>query len=140
MQAPAAPGTYALVLILDRPRRIAVGHLGTFDFPAGRYVYVGSALGPGGLAARVARHLRREKRLYWHVDYLLRYARVAEVWIRPGLGRRECAWAQAAAALPGATIAVPRFGASDCRCAGHLVCCTAKAVWQEAERCFEASV
>lgn len=134
MQPPAAPGTYALVLALDRPRRIVIGRLGVFDFPAGWYVYAGSALGPGGLAARVARHLRREKRLHWHIDYLLRHARVVEVWIRAGPERCECAWARAAAALPGATIAVPRFGASDCRCAGHLVYCPAQQAWPEVAR------
>jgi len=54
----AEPGTYALLLKLDKQERITVGRLGTFDFPAGYYLYVGSALGPGGLQARLARHRR----------------------------------------------------------------------------------
>ena len=49
-------GTYALVLQLERQEEIAIGKLGTFTFPAGYYLYVGSALGPGGLEARLARH------------------------------------------------------------------------------------
>lgn len=56
--AEAEPGTYALLLKLDKQERITVGKLGTFDLPAGYYLYVGSALGPGGLRARLTRHRR----------------------------------------------------------------------------------
>ena len=43
-----------------------------FYIPRGTYLYVGSAKGPGGLRARIKRHLRRHgKRLFWHIDYLL---------------------------------------------------------------------
>ena len=58
-------GTYALLLHLDSQRRIAVGRLKEFDFPAGHYVYVGSALGPGGLGARIGRHLRPCTKAHW---------------------------------------------------------------------------
>jgi Uri superfamily endonuclease len=114
------PGTYALIITLDRPRIIDVGRRGRFRFPAGFYLYVGSALGPGGLAGRLERHLRADKRLHWHVDYLLCRARVVQVWIAESAARRECDWAQAAMRLPEATIILPRFGASDCRCISHL--------------------
>ena len=46
-------GAYALVLHLERKEEITVGRLGTFAFPAGYYLYAGSALGPGGLEARL---------------------------------------------------------------------------------------
>jgi len=36
----------------------------------GWYVYVGSALGPGGLAAKVGRHLGGRKMCRWHTAYL----------------------------------------------------------------------
>ena len=49
--------------------RFTVGGLGTFDFPAGCYVYTGSP--KRNLHARVARHHSRGKRLRWHIDYLL---------------------------------------------------------------------
>jgi HEAT repeat protein len=42
------------------------------------------------------------------------------VWTHTGPTRQECAWAAAAAALPGANVVAPRFGASDCRCPAHL--------------------
>ena len=64
------PGTYVLVQRFSKRLEISVGKLGVLEAQPGFYVYVGSALGPGGLAARVGRHCRREKILRWHVDYL----------------------------------------------------------------------
>lgn len=112
-------GTYALVLYLARAQTIRIGKLGTFRFPRGYYIYVGSAL--NGLTARLARHLRHDKNKFWHIDYLLEYARVKEVWTHHGDERWECVWARAALALPRARIVVPRFGASDCTCPTHLI-------------------
>ncbi len=118
---PDRPGTYVLVLRLARPTTIGVGRLGRFSFPPGWYAYVGSARGSGGLAARIARHLRSPKPLHWHVDYLRADARPVEVWYAVGIRKRECVWAQALFDLPGASVPVPRFGASDCHCQAHLV-------------------
>ncbi|MHC4606159.1 MAG: GIY-YIG nuclease family protein [Planctomycetota bacterium] len=113
------PGTYALVLKTDRPLRLKVGALGRFLFPAGYYVYVGSAL--NGLEGRLRRHARRRKPCRWHIDYLRRRAEIVEVWTVVSRKRLECRWARAALATPGASVPVPRFGASDCRCPAHLV-------------------
>ena len=118
---PDRPGTYVLILRLPRLTTIGVGRLGCFRFPAGWYAYAGSACGPGGLAARVARHLRSSKPLRWHVDYLRASARPSAIWYAVGPQKRECAWAQALSGLPGAFIPAPRFGASDCHCPAHLV-------------------
>jgi len=117
---PARAGSYVLVLHLARPARLRIGRLGRFDFPAGWYLYVGSARGPGGLAARVGRHLRSSANPHWHIDYLRRVATVEEVWWREGVERRECEWAQAIGGWTGAKIIAPRFGASDCECKTHL--------------------
>jgi len=118
---PDQPGTYALILRLPHPATLDVGRLGRFQFPAGWYAYAGSARGPGGLAARISRHLRSPKPLRWHVDYLRAYAWPVAVWYTVGAGKRECAWAKALARLPGASAPIPRFGASDCRCPTHLI-------------------
>lgn len=118
---PDRPGTYVLILDLPRPTTIDIGRVGCFPFPAGWYAYAGSARGPGGLAARVSRHLRSPKPLHWHIDYLRAEARPVEVWYTVGSQSRECAWARVLAGLPGATIPVPRFGASDCHCPAHLI-------------------
>jgi len=117
---PAEPGTYVLVMSLDRHAAIRVGRLGTARFRPGFYAYVGSALGPGGIAARVGRHARGGGAVHWHIDYLRRVAPVQEAWYTTGHVRREHAWARALETLSrGPSIA--GFGASDCRCSSHLV-------------------
>jgi Uri superfamily endonuclease len=117
-------GTYVLALWLDVPRHISVGRLGQFQFLAGWYLYVGSAFGPGGLRARLTRHLRRTvagKHAHWHVDYLRDGAIWAGAWASGSGQKLECTWATALRRLPGARILVSGFGASDCRCRSHLV-------------------
>ncbi len=127
---PPQPGTYALCLSLDHPCMLQVGALGAFHFPAGLYVYAGSARGPGGLRGRLGRHLRGGVKLRWHIDYLRACARLVDlaydiqaVQGSPLPASLECRWSQALARLPGAAIPVVRFGASDCHsgCPAHLV-------------------
>jgi Uri superfamily endonuclease len=127
------PGTYASLLKLDKQERITVGKLGTFDFPVGYYLYVGSALGPGGLRARLARHRRggenssqsnsgqTGKKLHWHIDYLLQRAQLVEVWSVASEEKLECRWGEVARRLSGAQVPVRGFGSSDCRCLAHLI-------------------
>lgn len=114
-------GSYLLGMRLDEDVLLAIGRLGRFAFPAGYYVYAGSARGPGGLSARLARHWRREKRFHWHVDYLLACVHLVEVWTAVSTQRLECVWAKAIMEMAGARVIVPRFGASDCRCPTHLI-------------------
>ncbi|MGD2207627.1 MAG: DUF123 domain-containing protein [Anaerolineae bacterium] len=117
-------GTYVLALWLDRPQNIIVGRLGEFRFPAGWYLYVGSALGPGGLPSRLARHLRRvgaDKQAHWHIDYLREATAWIGAWGRTCDQRWECTWSVALRSLPDARIVAPGFGASDCDCPAHLV-------------------
>ena len=107
--------SYQLLIDVSQPLRWAIGRLGEFDFPAGRYVCTGSAR--RDLDARIARHTRHEKTLRWHIDYLLtsQGVRVVEV-VRSR--RSECALNRASR---GCILAVG-FGASDCRadCGAHL--------------------
>lgn len=111
-------GLYQLHIGLGRVVTIEVGRLGRFRFPCGRYIYTGSA--QRALHARIARHLRASKTLRWHIDYLLRAARVRQVAVYPH-ATDECALHRATQAAPGAVIIAPGFGASDCRCPSHLV-------------------
>jgi Uri superfamily endonuclease len=114
-------GSYLLLARLDAATELRVGRLGQFKFPVGWYTYSGSARGPGGMRARLARHARSSKRLHWHIDYLLLCAELETSWSVASETRLECAWAEAVRRLPSGRIAVPRFGASDCRCPGHLI-------------------
>lgn len=117
-------GLYVLALRLKAERTIQVGKLGAFAFPAGLYLYVGSAWGPGGLKARVTRHLGRvgdeSQPPQWHLDYLLPYVELEGVVTLPGQ-KDECALAEKLASTPGATRFPVGFGAADCRCPGHLI-------------------
>ncbi|MDP6675481.1 MAG: GIY-YIG nuclease family protein [Gammaproteobacteria bacterium] len=98
--------------------RLAVGKLGNMMLQPGFYIYVGSALGPGGIKARVSRHRRRNKKLHWHIDYLRRQTALIETWTMTGTINHEHAWA--AALTKKYVTACNRFGASDCRCSSHL--------------------
>lgn len=118
---PAAPGTYVLLVRLDTPLALTPGRLGEVVLPAGLLAYVGSAHGPGGLRARLLRHLRRDKPAHWHVDALTAAAPVAEIWLRASGERLECGWARALASRPGVREPVRGFGSSDCRCRSHLL-------------------
>lgn len=114
------PGTYALILRADRRQTVQVGRLGQLVVEPGCYVYVGSALGPGGVRARIGHHARLATRPHWHIDYLRRAATLRHVWYAYEAVRREHAWADIFAHLPGASIPLPGFGASDCTCLTHL--------------------
>lgn len=120
MPLPPTPGTYVLILEARRRRRIQVGRLGELEVLPGHYLYVGSAFGPGGLKARVERHLRSAKRSHWHIDHLRRAAEIVEVWWSEEPQSCEHEWAGTLASLPGLTVPLRRFGASDCRCIAHL--------------------
>ena len=98
-----------------------MGALGAMTVRSGVYVYVGSAFGPGGLRARVGRHARGDGALHWHVDYLRAATALEAVWYTHDPERRECTWAAVFRALPGASVPVDGFGASDCTCPAHLV-------------------
>jgi len=130
MSFPSGPGTYILAIELEQAQRIRIGALGERAFERGYYLYVGSAL--NSLRARLERHLRAEKRLHWHIDYLLQQAMIREIWYALGAERRECAWARALAELPGAAPYPSAFGASDCSCRTHLFYCPNKPSFADA--------
>ena len=126
------PGVYILVLRLHGFFRGTVGRLGLAEFEPGFYMYVGSALGPGGLAARVSRHLRRGKRLRWHIDYLTSDPRVSvEAVVYAYTGRRlEGTLSSGLAAV--LEPALEGFGSSDTRNSTHLFRCHSLAACVEA--------
>lgn len=120
-ELPDSPGTYLLGLEVIRPVSRTVGALGVVEVPPGVLIYVGSALGPGGLRARLGRHLFGGGKLRWHIDYLREICPPVAAWWQTGRTRREHAWARALLRLDGARVLRARFGASDCACESHLV-------------------
>jgi Uri superfamily endonuclease len=107
--------SYQLLIEVSQSLWCVIGRLGEFEFPAGRYVYTGSA--KHHIDARIAHHLRQKKALRWHIDYLLAApgVRVVDV-IRSR--RSECMLNRTVRGRN----AVAGFGASDCSagCGAHL--------------------
>jgi Uri superfamily endonuclease len=110
-------GVYVLVVSVAESVCVRIGSLGRMSFRRGLYAYVGS--GQVGLEKRVARHLRRVKKRFWHIDYLLGsgVARVVGVFWEEGEKSEEC---RVAGVLGERGVPVVGFGCSDCRCKSHL--------------------
>lgn len=116
---PAAAGAYALLVRLCAPWNPGIRSLADRTLAPGPYIYCGSAYGPGGLRARVARHLRSGKSVRWHVDRLTGAGQVEGLAVH--IGGHECDLVDAFMAR-GATVALAGFGSSDCRrCPAHLL-------------------
>jgi len=67
-------GVYVLVVSVGKDISVNVGALGCVNFEKGLYAYVGSA--QNNLEKRIERHLRKAKRKFWHIDYLLEDGKV----------------------------------------------------------------
>lgn len=114
------PGTYALLLSVPQTVDATAGALGTLTLVRGYMAYVGSALGNGGLAARLRHHVEPSLNPHWHIDYLWDYVELAGVWLRVGADRFEHQWADWFSNLPNVTIPQEGFGSSDCPSKTHL--------------------
>jgi sugar fermentation stimulation protein A len=112
-------GLYLLVLRVVVPLTVNVGALGRIDFAPGYYIYCGSAR--RNLSKRLARHMTRNKRLHWHIDYLTSRKEVsvesARVFALDEV--TECALNSRVRTLFN-TEPVRGFGCSDCTCVTHL--------------------
>lgn len=120
-QLPRGQGTYIVVLRLEVDKAIQVGRLGRFELQSGTYYYVGSAMGPGGLASRVGRHFLsgQDKKLRWHIDYLRAQMTLIGVWIWESELKIECEISKVLACHPNLSV-IEKLGSSDCSCAGHV--------------------
>jgi len=92
--------------------------LGSLKFNSGLYAYIGSA--QNSLEKRILRHLRRDKRIFWHIDYLLniKEAEILEIFHKDAPKECECKMAKAIMEFGEPVIG---FGSSDCRCGSHLI-------------------
>jgi Uri superfamily endonuclease len=111
-------GLYVLVLRLKKGQKIKVAKLAETYFSSGGYLYVGRA--KRGLKKRLERHLRKDKKLFWHIDYFLRKAEVMDVWIKLNSFDECRVVSQIRKFIENSVIPQKKFGASDCRCPGHL--------------------
>ncbi len=111
-------GAYLLVIQVPRALEIVPGALGKLKLKPGFYVYIGSAM--RNLEARIRRHHRKDKKLHWHIDYLLSAVTADRLKSFPirSAKRIECALVADIARLAAGN--VTGFGSSDCACPSHL--------------------
>ena len=110
-------GTYLLRIVLLSDRNLEIGSLGKLHFPVGTYCYAGSAM--NGLDQRIGRHLSREKKIRWHIDYLTLSADSVAAYLSESPGEiGECRMAELM--KKAGWTPVKGFGCSDCRCQSHL--------------------
>jgi len=109
-------GSYILLLHLETDSTIKVGRLGDIVFQKGWYLYAGSA--KRNLKKRLARHMRKRKNLFWHIDYLREAAdRCIPIPVRSSTPL-ECPMAKRLGEI--SDWSVLAFGSSDCHCNTHL--------------------
>jgi Uri superfamily endonuclease len=122
-------GVYCL-LFEKQACNFEVGKKGEFSFSSGFHIYVGSALGGGGLK-RVQRHINlsrnKDKKPKWHVDYIHlnpSFKLISAVCAFTS-SKFEC---ELAKELAGKIHSKSRgdfvrgFGCTDCKCDSHLFC------------------
>jgi Uri superfamily endonuclease len=120
-------GVYTLLIHASKEVTLTVGKLGTHTFPEGYYTYTGSALGKGAtsLKHRIARHLKKNKQKFWHIDYILANQNVSiEAAVAAETAKKmECTINGYLKNLKGTKVPIYGFGASDCRknCESHLL-------------------
>lgn len=125
---PDASGDYLLLWQLTTPvPDLPIARLGRFDLAPGTWAYCGSARGPGGLRARIERHLRPGKAAHWHIDHLTAALPPPEVIALPEAASRsarlECRLVDQLVFRHGFDAPILGFGNGDCRsgCPAHLL-------------------
>jgi len=110
-------GIYVLQIYIGRNISVKVGKMGSIRFDKGPYVYVGSA--QNNLEKRVRRHLSKQKKIFWHIDYLLanRHVKIIGVFFKRAEKSEECRFA---AEIAKSSLPITGFGSSDCGCLSHL--------------------
>lgn len=110
-------GSYCLIIHLKEISVIRPGKLEKINLESGYYVYVGSAL--NSLEGRLDRHLRKSKKLFWHIDYLLdnKNSEIINIIYTISDLKWEC---EIASSIAENGIKINKFGCSDCKCDSHL--------------------
>ena len=104
---------------MKKSEKLDIGHLHNMHkYRKGYYVYIGSAM--NSLVPRLNRHLSDEKKMHWHIDYLLKSpdCHIRDILFNISEERIECALAES---ISKDGEEIPGFGCSDCSCSSHLI-------------------
>jgi len=118
-------GVYTLILIVKKPLKIKIGKLGIKFFKKGIYAYIGSGLGKGAtsILGRVKRHLKKRKKMFWHIDYLLSHknVKIIDIFYAKTSIKIECILNNEISKAFNKNFSIKDFGSSDCKCKTHLI-------------------
>lgn len=113
-------GTYCLIISMKKSGKLNIGTdiYQEHKFKKGYYIYIGSAM--NSLTARINRHLSDDKKLHWHIDYLLKSenSEIRDVLFNISDKKIEC---DLACKIAEDGEEIPKFGCSDCSCNSHLI-------------------
>ena len=104
---------------MKKSEKLDIGHLHNMHkYRKGYYVYIGSAM--NSLVPRLNRHLSDEKKMHWHIDYLLKRpdCHIRDILFNISEERIECDLAES---ISKDGEEIPGFGCSDCSCSSHLI-------------------
>ncbi len=110
-------GIYILLIKIDKNIEVEIGSLGKINFDKGIYAYIGSA--QNNLEKRIQRHKVKNKKLRWHINYLLKNksVKILKILYKNTGRKEEC---KIAKRLSKTEIPISKFGCSDCDCKNHL--------------------
>lgn len=110
-------GVYILLLIVKRDFKISVGSLGVIKLQKGSYAYVGSA--QNNIRKRIERHLKKDKKKFWHIDYIIdnKFVIVKSVFYKEANKEQECKLAKRLIKI---AKPIKKLGCSDCKCISHF--------------------
>ncbi len=113
-------GIYHIIFEVESEFAIKIGAAGEYFFIKGFYVYTGTA--QRALLARLERHIKKDKKVRWHIDYLSSHSAVsfrAAYYYEGEPAGNECR--RNRKIINNADFYMPHFGSSDCRlCPSHL--------------------
>ena len=104
---------------MKKSEKLDIGHLHNMHkYRKGYYVYIGSAM--NSLVPRLNRHLSDEKKMHWHIDYLLKSpdCHIRDILFNISDKKIECDLAEI---ISKDGEEIPGFGCSDCSCSSHLI-------------------
>jgi len=135
-------GIYVLEIFAKKSFRVNSRKFKDTIFKNGFYYYVGSA--QKNLKSRINRHLKKEKNLHWHIDYITAIPAntISNIYLFFEKGKDfECSLVQDLLKNTSLYSPVKGFGNSDCSiCDSHLLYAEKQIVYSHFSRLYHSIV